>query len=184
MDLLSHYKQDTDGAYFIEIAISTLEDFFDQLDPAPHDERDVEPRICQRIMEQIIVFPPKASVKFLIHIPKRLKNKESVMRNALQHHFEHELLDSRLHLKRRLMKGRITFLAASMIFVTAMTLSSLLEQSDSMLLYIVAEGLYIGGWVSLWHPIQTLLYEWLPLSQHEKTYKRLLDSAICFTYSK
>jgi hypothetical protein len=183
--LLDHYKRDDDGAYLIEIAIAKLEDFFDPYDPSTFYERDVNPYICHKIMEQIIIFPKDMKVRFLVHLPKKLRrlDVEAKLFNALRHHFEYELLDSDLHLQRRIQKGKMTFAVASMIFILAQSGSFLLkEYATFMPLRVLAEGLYIGGWVTMWHPIQTLLYEWLPLYENKRTYRRLISLDIKFNY--
>jgi hypothetical protein len=31
---------------------------------------------------------------------------------------------------------------------------------------IIAEGLLIMGWVAMWRPIETFLYDWWPIRRH------------------
>jgi hypothetical protein len=39
----------------------------------------------------------------------------------------------------------------------------------------LSEGFLIAGWVSLWHPIELLLYEWGPYRRQQKIYQLIKD---------
>jgi hypothetical protein len=43
-----------------------------------------------------------------------------------------------------------------------------------------SEGFLIAGWVSLWHPIEILLYEWWPFSRQIHIYERIERMDIIF----
>jgi hypothetical protein len=36
---------------------------------------------------------------------------------------------------------------------------------------ILAEGFTIIGWVGLWHPVETLLYDWIPIARENDVYQ-------------
>ncbi len=42
----------------------------------------------------------------------------------------------------------------------------------------LGEGFLIAGWVSLWHPIEVLLYEWWPLSRENRIYESIMKMEI------
>jgi hypothetical protein len=39
---------------------------------------------------------------------------------------------------------------------------------------IVSEGLTVIGWVSLWRPVEVLLYDWWPSWRERRVYERIL----------
>ncbi len=41
-----------------------------------------------------------------------------------------------------------------------------------------SEGFLIAGWVSLWYPIEVLLYEWWPYSRENRIYERIMNMDI------
>jgi hypothetical protein len=45
---------------------------------------------------------------------------------------------------------------------------------------ILAEGFTIIGWVGLWHPVETLLYDWIPIARENDVYQfiRAMDIEI------
>jgi len=53
---------------------------------------------------------------------------------------------------------------------------------ENVLANLLSEGFAIGAWVSLWHPFQTLFFDWLPLYEEKKKYSRLRDMKLSFKY--
>jgi hypothetical protein len=46
----------------------------------------------------------------------------------------------------------------------------------------LSEGCLIAGWVSLWHPIELLLYEWGPYRRQQQIYQLIKDMELKVTY--
>jgi hypothetical protein len=184
--LFNHYKKDENGNYIIEVLVPELERLFSPYDPSPLHQKDIDPAIMSMILSQIVVFPHTASVELHVHLPKKLQKRkiEDRLEQAIKHHFEYELLDSELHLERRIQKGFKTFSYAGGIFITLFGLSYILENfaPSHVIFHALAVGTSIGAWVSLWHPIETLLYDWLPLREDKKKYARLMHMNIKFKY--
>lgn len=70
------------------------------------------------------------------------------------------------------LQSGIVFLAVCLL------LSTLFDASTAMpdfLRRILGEGLLIVGWVSLWHPVELLLYEWWPHWRDRQLHERLRD---------
>lgn len=185
--LLEHYRKEADNSYSIEISISNLDDLFDRFDPSPLHERDVNSKLVESIAKQIVVFPEDVKVKLLLHVPKRFEKRkgfEDIVRKALKHHFEYEFLDNHQHMKRRIRKASKTFLTASIIFVFLLFVYLLLKTpaESSFILNLISEGIFIGAWVSIWHPIHILFYEWVPLHEEKKKFQRLMNVEVQFKY--
>ena len=186
--LFGHYRRDASGAYLIEISVPDVGRLFSPHDAMPFYERDLNRKITDSILEQLVVFPGHVPVRLVVHLPLSAKKRqvERKLTKAIRHHFEYDYLDSHLHLKRRIRKGRKTFLVAALIFVCLVSLATLIERffAGNPFLSIFSQGLFVGGWVSLWHPLETLLYEWLPLHEEKKKFARLLAMDIRFVYRK
>lgn len=181
--LLSHYRKDGDF-YCIDVAIDDLEDLFSKHDPSFLHERDLQSALAKYITDQLVVFPKHSKVRIVFHLPKRFKRIEDDIRRAFRHHFEFEYLDSELHMKRRLRKAKHILFFAVMIFVVLMGSSYVMDHylPDFWVWKLLAEGLFVGSWVAMWHPIEMLLYEWLPLEDGKRMYKHLMETEISFNY--
>jgi hypothetical protein len=186
--LFGHYRRTDEGSYVIDVKITDLDNLFNPYDPSPLSKKDIHPDILKMIFSQIIVFDEASNIEIHIHLPPKLKkqNLEQQIEGAIRHHFEYEALENEIHLKRRLRKGFRTFTYAGIIFISLFTASYMLGRigQDHVVLGILSEGLAIGAWVSMWHPLETLLYDWLPLHEQKKKYDSLLKTKICFNYLK
>jgi hypothetical protein len=78
----------------------------------------------------------------------------------------------------RTLRRGLLFLAVCLL------LSSLfdgLEYFPGSLRRFLSEGFLIAGWVSLWHPIQLLLYEWGPYWRQRQIYQLIRDMELKVT---
>jgi hypothetical protein len=61
-------------------------------------------------------------------------------------------------------------------FIGALSISIILDQSEVLpkpLSRPIVEGFVIASWVSLWRPLELLLYEWLPFGRMSRTFDLL-----------
>lgn len=72
---------------------------------------------------------------------------------------------------RALQRG-LVFLAVCLV---VSTLFDGLENLPGLLRRFLSEGFLIAGWVSLWHPIELLLYDWGPYWRKKQIYERIED---------
>lgn len=50
--------------------------------------------------------------------------------------------------------------------------------SSSAFLKLIKETLLIGGWVAMWRPLQTFLYDWWPIARRRRIYRGLGRSTV------
>jgi hypothetical protein len=182
--IFGHYRKSADGCYIIDLMVPTLDKLYNSYDPSPLHQREIDPAVMKMILSQVVVFPLSSDFELHLHMPRSMKRKrfEWQIEHALRNHFEYELLESELHLKRRIQKGLKTFRYSGSIFISFFVTSYLLGSFDNVFVNMLSEGMAVGSWVSLWHPIQTLLYSWLPLYEDKKKFSKLLDVKIRFNY--
>lgn len=74
--------------------------------------------------------------------------------------------------------GRVALGYGVVCFVGALAVAILAEQWEPLPRWInrpLSEGFTIAAWVSLWRPMELLLYEWLPFGRMAKTLEKLAD---------
>ncbi len=86
----------------------------------------------------------------------------------------HELIALRWKGLKALQDGLI-FLAVCLVLSIAFDNGEFLPE---FLRRFLGEGFLIAGWVSLWHPIEVLLYEWWPLSRENRIYESIMKMEI------
>ncbi len=183
-DVYGFYSKDERGRYVIDMKITDLDELFNGYDPAPIHKRDLSRHAVNHILDELIIFPSDAKVVLLISMPKTYSKYQQEIRTAINAFFRFKYHSSDLHLRRRFKKGLSIFFAGSMMFVISVALSTYMRSlpNISWWMNILAEGLAVGGWVSLWQPIQTLLYDWYPLYKERGIYKKILNMEISFRY--
>lgn len=65
-----------------------------------------------------------------------------------------------------------------MFLAVCLLLSTLFDELNSfpgLIRRFLSEGFLIAGWVSLWHPIELLLYEWGPYQRQKQIYELIKE---------
>jgi hypothetical protein len=127
---------------------------------------DLKPTALIRKVRTTIVLPAD-------RIEAGLENK---IRGALERYCQHKIRQNQRELSSLRWKG-VKALQNGLIFLAAcLLLSTAAENGEFLpefLRRFLGEGLLIVGWVSLWHPVEVLLYEWWSPSRENQLYNRL-----------
>ena len=164
----------------VELRIENIALLFDPLDPFPTPSRDLS-----RATEEFIVGWARellrgAQIRLVLHVSSLGKHDASEVQTAFSNHFRQ---------RERGLKGDISELfrvgrTSLMIGLATLTVCVLLGQAASILLgpgsasRILSEGLIILGWVANWRPLEIFLYDWWPLAQRRRLFRRLSDAPV------
>ncbi|WP_448204858.1 hypothetical protein [Azospirillum sp. sgz302134] len=166
----------------IEIRLCDLSQLFRSLDPSPFREgnltADAEEYFLSKAKEQ----PEDRPVRIVIHLPHGTLSRGPSfdIAAALTGHFA---ACAAAEAKRRHESVRIWRQAALIGFVMLSVCLFLAWQISHHfparpMTRILQESFVILGWVSVWKPIETFLYELLPSRQHQRRHRLLrLSSA-------
>jgi hypothetical protein len=165
-----------DGKPSIELKLRTPRQLFDERDPAPFRERDLDDDAARYIVASYRDLADHRDVKLSLYFESldELKDKPLVITRAIHAFFTFEADLKRRELKDLLRTGLIA-LAIGLTFLFSCTaFSHFLDHATATLpRKMLKEGLFIMGWVSMWKPISIFLYEWWPIRASLRTYKRL-----------
>lgn len=167
------YRQEGD-TWLVEIRIDQLEQLFDNLDPAPFWRRDLDEEAAAYILESVKELPAGAPVRILVYLPtEHLAEAQALVSTSLESYFLYRARVHRQRLRKELQRGRIS-LAVGLSFLTVcFLLSQALSDVNSFGSHILREGLLIMGWVAMWRPIETFLYEWWPHLNQARHHERV-----------
>lgn len=168
--------------YTIDIRIARPEALFETLDPSPFHERDLDPKAFDYITGWAQEAPGDASFRLRLHLPpdEAAKLAPGALGDAIRANFGDWVLSATrerrelFRLGRRYLLIGLTVLAAC-TFARRGILAAFGETPAAVLL---AEGLYILGWVANWKPIETFLYEWWPVTRRLSLYRRLAAAEV------
>jgi hypothetical protein len=166
-----------DGKPCVDVRIASLDHLFDNRDPAPFRERDLDPALVEYLHG--IGHDVLARDGFRIVFWLERTCQPGVIEAAYRAHFEWALarLDRRRRRARR--AGQIALLFGAGLIIALMSLSQLAVQTvPGSLGAALREGLVISSWVVLWRPVELLIYDWIPVWDERRIMRRLLAAAI------
>jgi hypothetical protein len=166
-----------DGAHCVDIRIGSVEQLFDNRDPAPFRERDLDPDLVEYLVAAAEDLAPLGPFRLVLWFATTRPSDDVCP--AIRAHFEYELERIERRRRRQRRTGAVAFLVGVAILLGLLSIAHVLVTSSAnSLTEAFREGLIIMSWVALWRPVDTLIYEWLPLHRERKLFMRLYDAAI------
>jgi len=172
----SRYRVEA-GATCIDVRISRLEQIFDNRDPAPFRERDLDPELVEYLLgagEDLASVDP-IRIVFWLEMPCRPREIEQ----AFHAHFEYALERLRRTRGARRRTGQVALVIGILLVIGLISLSQLVGASVPGSLGVgLKEGLVISSWVVLWRPVEILIYDWIPVRHERKIITRIFEAPI------
>jgi hypothetical protein len=171
----------------IEIHVSELKQLFDAIDPSPFRDRDLDPKAEEFIVGWAKDLPRDASLALVVDLDREagLPNEAAVLREAIHEFFRHRAETYRRRLRELFRLGRTSLLIGVVVLAGAIALGDFLANlmKGSRLGEILRESLTIGGWVSMWRPLEVFLYDWWPLRNEAWLSDRLAEMPVRIRYA-
>jgi hypothetical protein len=150
----------------IEISLDKLQQLFNSLDPSPFHDRDLDHDAEEYIVGRAEEAPLHRPVNLVIHLPQdQLASADPPsLERAIHNYFAYEQEQSQRRLRLIFHDGRIA-LAIGIAFLFVCILIRQVAQSfgSGTASEIMSEGMLIAGWVAMWRPLDTFLYDWWPI---------------------
>ena len=170
----------------IEVRVAELRRLFDEIDPSPFQERDLDPKAVEFIVEWSRDLPAASPLALIVHLERAAGPPEEavLLRDAVHEFFSQRAVGSRRQLRELFRRGRVSlgialgFLAASIAIGDALAMSF----PDAHATGVLREGLLIVGWVAMWRPLEVFLYDWWPIRAEARLYDRLSAMPVRIEY--
>lgn len=179
---MTGYREE-DGHTLIELSLADVRQLFDNRDPAPFRDKDLDPAAAEYIEAAAEEVATDAALKLVVHLPAggtTAAGPADVVA-AVRGHFSGQSRLARRRLAMLLANGRLALLAGLLFLVLCSGLALLVGELDlGWAGGVVEEGLVIIGWVALWRPAETFLYDWWPLRQQRRQMDRLAAMPVEF----
>ena len=162
----------------IDVRVRAIEQIFDNRDPMPFLERDLDDEVALYLTECAtdvgreplrVVFWSEASCL-----------DEAAVQKAFRSHFEYELGRARRHVRSSARSARNGFLLGVGLMALLRVVSEVfvMQLSPSDARRVLHEGLVIVSWVALWRPIELVLYDFWPVREKRRIIERLRDAEV------
>lgn len=164
-------------SHLIEIRIRKLDQMFDSRDPSPFLAQDLDDDAQQYVVASAQEFSRRLPLALVIHVSEPVESAEKARDagEAIREHFTRQSGFATRRLKDLLHDGGISLAIGLGFLAAALTASAALGTwADAWHgVAIFREGLVICGWVAMWRPIQTFLYDWWPILDDRRLFERL-----------
>lgn len=178
---MERYRRDG-KAFCIDLSFKDYSQLYDNRDPAPFIERDLDEEFVKYLLMCMAEIPENEPKKIVLKGPPiEVGNKvQEEFIEAFHSYFEHEVRALDNELKELLRLGRTSFFFGITFLVVCLIIATKIIGDEILIYKIFREGLVIMGWVALWKPINIFLYEWWPHLGKRKVLKYLSKIKIEF----
>jgi hypothetical protein len=171
-----------DGKRLIEVRVKSPRQLFDSRDPAPFHERDLDDDFVEYISAAAREFSKSRELKIVIHVEEN-ETKEltrDLIRESIKIYFAYRINLQRVDLKSFMKRAQLYLMIGVVVLVICLSVAQRLAvpTAPQGAIGILREGIIIFGWISIWKPIELVLFDWYPLYEKLRFYKRLLKTEI------
>lgn len=176
-----------DGHVLIELRLRNTRQLFDERDPAPFRERDLNDDAVDYLVGAVEEFPLRKPLRLVLRFadesnPPYLDPEE--LADAIRAHFEYEAELTRRRRQRLMREGQLWGLTALVMLFGCLSLATVLDarMAPGHLREALKEGLVILGWVALWRPVDTFLFDGWPYLRRMRYLRKIAGLAIEVEY--
>src|SRR5215471_13853896 len=171
----------------IEVHVGELKQLFDAIDPSPFRDRDLDPKAAEFIIGWAKDLPHDATLALVVDLDREagLPDEAAVLRDAIHEFFRHRAEAYRQRLRELFRVGRTSLAIGLLALAGAIALGDFLAtlMKGSRIGEILRESLTIGGWVSMWRPLEVFLYDWWPIRNEARLSDRLAAMPVRIRYA-
>jgi hypothetical protein len=165
------------GSEVIEVRVAELSQLFNSIDPSPFHAKDLDDDAEEFIVSWAKEVGSEKPLALLVHLdkPSVLADAGQVVRNAVHSFFARRSDLSRRRLRDLFRTGRKSLLIGLVFLSSSVVAGNWVVEAlpHSTLAQLARESLLIGGWVSMWRPLEIFLYAWWPIRDERRLHDRL-----------
>lgn len=170
----------------IRVHVTELRQLFNSIDPSPFRSRDLDPKAEEFIVGWAKDFGRSQQLALVVSIDGSAgaPGEAAVLREAVHEFFRQRALGQRQRLRELLRVGRISLAIGLVALASAVMIGNFLASlmKGGEVGQILREMLFIGGWVSMWRPLEIFLYDWWPIREEAQLSERLATMPVRIEY--
>lgn len=178
--LKNRYRM-VDGKPTIDLKLKTPNQLFDERDPAPFRDRDLDDDAVRYIVSSYKELPTEKEATLSLYFASMggFEGTDEI-RRAIHSYFVYEAEQKRRELRETFKHGFISLAIGLSFLLTCTWFSITVDAEGSLFRSLMKEWLMLMGWVSTWKPISIFLYEWWPIRGAMRTLRELGEIEILF----
>lgn len=176
-----HRYRLSEGRRWIEVRVKTAAQLFDSRDPAPFRDRDLDDDFVEYIISAARECPRATPLKFVIHIEEeeKIELPRDAIRDAIHTFLVYQVDRQSGDLKSFMKRAEVFLVIGLSVLALCVAIAQHIPKFEPPGAFgILREGVVIFGWVSIWKPLELILYDWYPLYEKLRFHRKLLASEI------
>lgn len=182
-EITERYDYTPNNEIIIDISTQKIEDLYNDFDKRSHFlKKDLNEDLVNYITESVSeIGQEKFIIQFSLETHARQEDLSRV-KNSIQNFF---IYMQKLQTKKMKEMIRTSFILLFIGLIVA-SLSVLMNQSTmvsaSVTWAVIAEGLTVAAWISLWEALATFLIKWMPYKRKIALYNKIQNAKITFLF--
>ena len=170
------------SASAIELRVDDVAQLFDNLDPFPFREKDLDKDAEEYIVGWARELAPKQPITIVIYLPpgKASEPVAADVGQALGRYFDYRAGIVRRDLNELFRVGRLSLLIGVFVLLLSVGVAQIVAATrpDETVGRLIGESSLILGWVANWRPLEIFLYDWWPILRRLRLYRRLATARV------
>jgi hypothetical protein len=169
-----------DDCLTVALRVRSVEQVFDLRDPAPFREKDLDDEFARYLSLAIRSHPQAEKVHLDVSTPSTQHQLFSAtdLKLAIREYFTFEVRSATQELQALLSEGRTSLIVGLVFLIIAESIAYALPAQGGVVIAALKQGLTVIGWVALWKPVNTFLYEWWPVVKRRKLLRILATARV------
>ena len=173
----NRYKHEKD-IVIVEVGVKNSRQLFNERDPAPFRERDLDPQFVIYLVSAVEEFPLRTKMKIRILTADAddcKPDSKLAIQEAIRTYFQYESELAKSKLRKRHRTARYFSLIGLVTLVLCLSIAQFISSLKfaPVMGNIVSVSFVIIGWVAMWHPIEALLYDWWPIREQRQYFDKI-----------
>lgn len=161
-------------ARLIELRVRDAQALFNSMDPSPFNTKDLDHDAEEFIVSWAREYPLSEPLQLRIHLERwPEEDPTELIRDGVHNYFAYRTKLVQLELRQLFKYGRISLVIGLAFLVLCLMASELLLAYDTAWGIVLRESLAIAGWVAMWKPLETYLYDWWPVRHRGRVHAKL-----------
>jgi hypothetical protein len=183
-EILERYEHTASGEVIIDISAKRAEDLYSNFDKKSHFlKKDLNQDLVEYMIESATEIEQE---KFIIRFNLESDvDSEATSRisNSVNKFFTYMQEHERRNMKEMLRKSLILFTVGAVIATISVFMNKSQLMQSNIAFAVIAEGLTVAAWVSLWESLATFLIRWTPYKNKVSLYERVANAKIIFSFN-
>lgn len=173
------------GQQVLKIHVDSVDEIVDSKDPAPFKGQILDDDFLDYVESLSDETSYATALKIEVHIkhPPIQPREAASISQALSEHFDYKIERKKGEIRKQFRTSRLLLLYGLSILLTCLVLAHFLRQIEpSIIRTTLTEGLTIFGWVSLWRPLDLLLFDWYPMYDRIRYFRKIAQAEVVLVY--